>query len=103
MLPTSENTVSDEFTLCTSAIDSFVLDVFALQVGAALPEVARTSCPVTHRQRGFCNASVAPNDFKGSSHGSDSGSDSDEEKVEELLRNALTSPARLALSGKLMG
>jgi len=79
-----------------------------LQVGAALPEVARMSCPITHRQRGFCNASVAPNYHKGSSSGSDSSderssSNSTNQKVEEMLRNALTSPARLALSGKLMG
>jgi hypothetical protein len=48
-------------------------------VGAALPEVARKSCPVSMRQLGYCNDTTA-------SMGTE-------------LGTAMTSPARLALSG----
>lgn len=63
-------------------------------MGASLPEVARRSCPEAQRQRGFCNASKAP------AHGPEATA---EALADERLRAALTPPARLALSGKLMG
>jgi len=56
--------------------------------------VARKLCPAAQRQLGFRNASTADEIATDSDGGGGDG---------VALRASLTSPARLALSGKLMG